>query len=172
MLQSASRGGAWSRGDVCSRGCLVWGGVCSQGGCLVWGEGLGVVGCLVWRGCLLPGGCVSGPGGYPSMHWGRHPSPPVDRHTLVKTLPWPNFVAAGNNYEHTLRTFLRSTRVSPAMRKRWGLFLPLNTWWIYVISIHDILSGLDVQPSAVMTNKALIHCNVPIKNADPCNERR
>ena len=24
-------------------------------------------------------------------------SPPVDRHTLVKILPWPNFVAAGKN---------------------------------------------------------------------------
>ena len=23
-------------------------------------------------------------------------NPPVDRHTLVKILPWPNFVAAGN----------------------------------------------------------------------------
>ena len=24
--------------------------------------------------------------------------PPVDRHTLVKILPWPNFVAAGKMY--------------------------------------------------------------------------
>ena len=66
-------------------------------------------GCLLPRGCLL-GGCllegvsawgVSAPGGgvYPTMHWGRHPSPPVDRHTLVKILPWPNFAAAGNELD-------------------------------------------------------------------------
>ena len=36
----------------------------------------------------------------PQKNW-RPPkkleNPPVDRHTLVKILPWPNFVAAGNN---------------------------------------------------------------------------
>ena len=67
-------------------GCLVrgrvpvLGGVCSQGGKVVPGLGGG--------GCLLPGG-VPGPGGFLVRG--------VDRHTLVKTLPWPNFVAAGNN---------------------------------------------------------------------------
>ena len=70
---SAPRRGGLSAGG----GCLLPGGAWS-GGCLLGGW------CLVWR------------GGYPSMHWGRHPSSPVDRHTLVKTLPWPNFVAAGN----------------------------------------------------------------------------
>ena len=68
---SGPRGGVWSRWGVWSQG-----GVCSGG--------------------LLLGG--SGPGGwYPSMHWGRHPPPPwTESQMPVKTLPWPNFVAAGN----------------------------------------------------------------------------
>ena len=49
----------------------------------------------VWSGgCLLRG--VSGPGGIPACTEADTPPSPVDRHTLVKTLPWPNFVAAGN----------------------------------------------------------------------------
>ena len=79
---------------VCSGGCLVWG-VCSWGG--VWSRGSAPGG-----GCLLggsaPGGCLL-PGAHPSMHWGRHPPPCGQNswHTLVKILPWPNFVAAGKN---------------------------------------------------------------------------
>ena len=34
------------------------------------------------------------PGGIPACT--EADTPPVDRHTLVKTLPWPNFAAAGN----------------------------------------------------------------------------
>ena len=68
-------------------------------------------------GCLLPGGSAprggSSPGGggcsqrggrgwwwwYPSMHWGRHPPPLwTESQTPVKTLPWPNFVTAGNKW--------------------------------------------------------------------------
>ena len=90
-------GGVCSQG-VCSRGvsapgrCLPGlGGLSAPGGCLLPG------GCLPGLGgCAWSGGCLIWGGGYPSMHWGRHPSPPVDRHTLVKILPWPNFVAAGN----------------------------------------------------------------------------
>ena len=73
----SARGGAWSRGGTWSRG-----------------DGL-VPGDLLW-GDLLGGICSggwSGPGGL-SQH--AEP-PPVDRHTPVKTLPWPNFVAAGKN---------------------------------------------------------------------------
>ena len=67
------RGGVSAPRGVCSRGVSApWGGVCS-------------------RGCLLRGGCIS-------QHALRQtPLPPVDRHTLVKILPWPNFVAAGNS---------------------------------------------------------------------------
>ena len=84
------RSGAWSGGCLCSRG----GGVCSWG---VPGPGGSAP-----RGVPGPGGvCSRGVstlgGGYPSMHWGRHPFPPVDRHMLMKILPWPNFVAAGKN---------------------------------------------------------------------------
>ena len=104
---SLLRGG----GGVPGRGmCLVWGVSAPGGVCLVRGvppRGRGV--CLVrgvclrggqcaWSGGSASGGCLL-PGGYPSMHWGRHPSPPVDRQTLVKILPWPNFVAAGNKQD-------------------------------------------------------------------------
>ena len=90
MLESASRAGgcAWAGG--------LLGGVAAPGG-------VSAPGGLLPGGCLLQGGLlrgVSAPGGgYPSMHRGRHPPPtPVDRilDTLVKILPWPNFVAAGN----------------------------------------------------------------------------
>ena len=66
-------GGGVGSGGCLLQGGLLWGGVCSGG-------------------CLLPGG-----GWYPSMHWGRHPSLWTDSHTPVKTLPWPNFVAADKN---------------------------------------------------------------------------
>ena len=84
MLESASRGGGV---------CLLPGG----GGCLLWGGLL--------RGVSAPGGGVCSPGRdgllqgwYPSMHWGRHPPPWTESQTPVKTLPWPNFVAAGKNH--------------------------------------------------------------------------
>ena len=58
------------------------------------------------KGGLLRGG--SGPGGVSAPRGGSGPGgyipacteadpPPVDRHTPVKILPWPNFVAAGKN---------------------------------------------------------------------------
>ena len=68
-----------------------WGG---RGWC-VWSGG-SALGGVAWSG---PGGVWSGGG---CLVWGGIPActeadtPPVDRHTLVKTLPWPNFVAAGN----------------------------------------------------------------------------
>ena len=43
------------------------------------------------RGGLVPGGGLCIP-----ACTGADP-PPVDRHTLVKILPWPNFFAAGKN---------------------------------------------------------------------------
>ena len=102
MLQSASRG--------------VVSAPEGMGGCLVWGWGVPGLG-----GCLLPGGSaprgcvylVQGDGGVCSwgeglLPWGvwvvgipacteayTRPAP-VDRHTLVKILPCPNFVAVGN----------------------------------------------------------------------------
>ena len=76
-------GDVWSGGVCLVRGCVSGrGGLCFQG---VSGPGGWVGGYLVWGGV------------YPSMYWGRHPSPPVDRQTPVKILPWPNFVAAGKN---------------------------------------------------------------------------
>ena len=78
------RGSAWSGGWS-----LLLEAVSGPGGCLVWGEpGLG--------GVSAPGGCLVRGGG---LVWGwgggSIPACTVDRHTPVKTLPWPNFVAAG-----------------------------------------------------------------------------
>ena len=49
----------------------------------------------------LGGGGVPdrGEGGIPACTEADTPPPPVDRQTLVKILPWPNFVAAGNYYD-------------------------------------------------------------------------
>ena len=78
-------GSAWSqgglpgpRGSAWSRGCLP-----GPGGVSAWSRG-GLPG--LGRG--LPG--PEGGGGMASQHAVRQtPSPPVDRHTPVKTLPWP-----------------------------------------------------------------------------------
>ena len=91
MPESTSRGG----GVLSPRhvylvpgrgGYLVPGGVLSPGGCVCSGVG-GVSG---------PGGVCSG--GVVSQHALRQ-TPPLwtESQTPVKTLPWPNFVVAGNN---------------------------------------------------------------------------
>ena len=70
--------------------CFPGGGVPGPGGVVVV-SGLG--------GGVWSGGVVSAPGGWVSQHVLRQtPLPPVDRQTPVKILPWPNFVAAGNDY--------------------------------------------------------------------------
>ena len=71
--------------------CLVWGGVCSWGVvCLVQG----------WGVCLVPGGAWSGGGsGIPACTEADTPLWTKSQ-TPVKTLPWPNFVAAGNKTLH------------------------------------------------------------------------
>ena len=85
---------------VCFPGGSALGGVCS-GGCLVWGEGGSAPGGGGWRGGgWREGGRGMGVlgrgGGWVSQHALRQtPLPPVDRHTPMKILPWPNFVAAG-----------------------------------------------------------------------------
>ena len=88
MPESASRGG----GVLSPGGCLVPGGWCLlQGGLL--GGGCLVPGGVSSGGCLLQGGGVSAPEADTPL-W-------TESQTPVKTLPWPNFVAAGNK-----RTFL------------------------------------------------------------------
>ena len=107
MLESASRGGV-----VClvpGEGLPGPGGFSLVGGvCLVLGGLPGLGGGLSGRGglCLVPGGsawsgggrgglpslggCLPGGVGLASQHALRQtPSPPVDRQTPVKTLPWP-----------------------------------------------------------------------------------
>ena len=79
------------------------------GGCLlpggVGGSGLG--------GVCSGGGVWSGPGGVVSGHTLRQtPSPPLwtESQMPLKTLPWPNFVAAGKNFimseSHDVKLFL------------------------------------------------------------------
>ena len=83
-------GGAWSWGGLPG---LEWGSAWFRGGCLpglggsAWSRGV----CLVWGGgCLVLGGLPGPRGALTSQHVPRQtPSPPVDRHTPVKTLPWP-----------------------------------------------------------------------------------
>ena len=73
-------------------------GVCYRGGSLVWGGGS-----LVWGGLPGPGesawlGASLVPRGLASQHALRQ-SPPLrtESQTPVKTLPLPNFIAAGKN---------------------------------------------------------------------------
>ena len=104
MPESASRGGGgcllWgicSLGGVCSGGVswgvsapggggLLWGGVCSGGSA----PGGSAAGGVCARGVFAPGG--SAPVGCVSQDalW-------TESQTPVKTLPWPNFVAAGKD---------------------------------------------------------------------------
>ena len=74
-------------------GGLVQGGS-ARGGCLVRGGSAPGGGVSAPRGVPGPGGGAWCRGGIPACTDADTP-PPVDRHTLVKTLPWPNFVAAG-----------------------------------------------------------------------------
>ena len=84
-------------GGLLPGGKVLWGGVTSRGGLL--------------GGALLLGGLL--PGGSISQHALRQ-TPPVDRQTPVKILPWPNFVAAGKNY-----TFWRTAhRIGPSLHVR------------------------------------------------------
>ena len=67
------------------------------GGVGIWSQGVvpGPGGSDPGGWCLVGGVClIRGMGGVVSKH--AEPSP-VDRHTPVKTLPWPNFVAAGKD---------------------------------------------------------------------------
>ena len=84
---ASALGGSGLRG-ICSRkggllrrgsGCLLQGGICSQGGLV---QGVSALG--VWS------------QGVVSQHALRQTLPPwTESQTPVKTLPWPNFVAAG-----------------------------------------------------------------------------
>ena len=81
-------GGVCSGGaGVCSRGCLLRGGVCSGGVCSRGGGG--------W--CGIPA-CTEAD------------TPPLltESQTPVKTLPWPNFVAAGKNGKVKDREFCQA----------------------------------------------------------------
>ena len=73
----------------------------APGGGLLLGGSAPVGGVCSWEGLPGRGGGVPGTGGVSArggvcQHALRQTPPPVDRHTLVKILPWPNFVAAGN----------------------------------------------------------------------------
>ena len=85
---------------LCLGGGLVPGVVWSGGGCLLWGD-LVPGGCLLWGVCSgggWSGGSLLPGGGMVSQHAEVDTLPPLwtEPQTPVKTLPWPNFVAAGN----------------------------------------------------------------------------
>ena len=81
-------------GGICFGGCLLWGGVCC-GGCLFLG-GL-LPGDVCSRGSALGGVCSWGVC-IPACIEANTPPPLLTESQMpVKTLPWPNFVAAGNN---------------------------------------------------------------------------
>ena len=89
MLASASQGGLPALGGVCPvrRGLSAW----CRGGCLVLGGS-------PWSGACLPGpGGVCLVWGVASKHGLRQTPPGTESQMPVKTLPWPNFVAAGKN---------------------------------------------------------------------------
>ena len=90
-------------------------------------------GCLL-RGCLLPGG-QGMLGGCISQHALRQTlPPPVDRHTLVKILPWPNFVAAGKNFVISWKKHL---------------MVASNTWMVVCLS-NDTFS--TTRPTALLNS--------------------
>ena len=88
--------------------CLVWGGLLLRGGLPGPGGCLPGLGGSPWS---AGGVCLAGPGGlllpegsaWLVRRWGIPPCTEADPphgqnswHTLVKILPWPNFIAAGN----------------------------------------------------------------------------
>ena len=96
-------------------GCLLWvGGVCSWGGCLFPGRS------ARGRGCLLPGRC-----GIPACTEADIP-PLTESQMPVKTLPWPNFVAAGNN-KKVFQPKANRLLSESSVEKGWALYrVPVN----------------------------------------------
>ena len=87
----SAQGGVWSQGvsapgGVSSGGLSAPRGVSAPGDCLLGG-------CLLWEGGVCSGGGVS-----PACTEADTPPLWTESQTPVKTLPWPNFVAAGNYY--------------------------------------------------------------------------
>ena len=80
-------GGCLFLGGVCSWGVSAPGGVCSQGVCSGGG------------GLVRGGVCALGGGGGISACTEADPPLWTESQTPVKTLPWPNFVAAGKNLD-------------------------------------------------------------------------
>ena len=94
-------------GSALGRGVSALGGVCSGGVCA-----LGVSG--LW-GCLLLGGSALGVSAlgvcvYPSMTEADIPPLTVSQ-TPVKTLPWPNFIAAGKKKIDHIKTLNLRTKL-------------------------------------------------------------
>ena len=90
-------GGCVLRG-VCSRRCLLPGDVCSQGVSAPRGRVSAPRGVSAPGGVCSRGGLPPGEVGIPACTEADTPLPPwTESQTPVKTLPWPNFVAAGKN---------------------------------------------------------------------------
>ena len=151
MLKSASQGVS-APGGVCSGGCLLWGvsAPSAPGGCLLRGcllRGCLLWGCLLWGcllwGCLLQGGVWSQGVGVVSQHALRQTPPWTESQMPVKTLPWPNFVAAFN-YRDTLLLHIYSNVVmAPVFQK--GFVLQAISDKNQITNVHkNIIKGLTV----------------------------
>ena len=103
-------GGCLLPGGVWSGGCLLLGGVCFPGG-------------VCSQGVSGPGGLLPGGGGY--LLWGGYipacteTDTPLwtESQTPVKTLPWRNFVAAGNNISWTLVWKIKAKQVQSELHR-------------------------------------------------------
>ena len=100
-------GGVWSGRGVWSGGC-AWsrgGGVPGPGGSGLGGGGVWSQGGLVRGVCLVWGVVCLVQGGLASQHALRQTPLWTESQTPVKTLPWPNFVAAGKNLISFIRIY-------------------------------------------------------------------
>ena len=100
LLWGVSAWGVSARGDICSQGVWSGGGSAREGWSAPEGNGGVCSGGICSQGGLVQG--VSAPGGLvlrggiPACTEADPPPPPwTESQTPVKTLPWPNFVAAG-----------------------------------------------------------------------------
>ena len=140
---------------VCWR--LLPGGVSAPGGWCAWsgGGGGGVPGpggvCLVLGrgGVPGPGGGVCSPeGGLASQHALRQTPSPLwtESQTPVKTLPWPNFVAAGKNLQHE-----NHDRVKSSCTVTWECVGPVEFFFIFfVFAVFSfVISSLNLLGSLI-----------------------
>ena len=109
-------------------------GVCFPGGCTCRGV------CTCRGGCTYPGGVYLHGGVLASQHPLRQ-TPPLwtESHTPVKTLPWPNFVAAGNKSETPIvvdkkrKCVAASAELFKSMPLSDQISIFNTVWWDFIV---------------------------------------